>query len=214
MKNLVSATVVLFGLLILTGVLFVYLNWLSTENFIVFAGLIGTVASVISLIGLRNSSIDLKKLKEDEILALNKATEAFGDLRNLEVKLEKTKTDITELEARRAAIEAIARKTALKIFLEEKIIKIESEISERIKLDSRMFSLVEELESTKNTIMSVDTDLLKESPSDVKIITDVMRENRSRVQFSVEIDDPISAVFFVINRMSAYIIRLSSKKMF
>jgi hypothetical protein len=124
-------TVLLFTLFLAVGGFCAWRGLLDAATYIILAGLIGSIASVISLIGLGSPRLTTQDVRDVEADLLKDLSDTMQSVKAYEAKASADRLEIDRLAQERAEIELLVRQASLKAFMEERLRYIALELDKK-----------------------------------------------------------------------------------
>lgn len=114
------------------GGIALWAGWLASDKYSLFAGIVGGIASVISLVSLARPSLNSEDLDTLEMQSLKRILETSEEIKKLEVARNATQQQIGSLEQQKRQMEFLVQKASLSLFLQEQHRLYEKRIQEEI----------------------------------------------------------------------------------
>ena len=154
------------------GWLAVQLDWLHRDDYLLYAGMVGALASVIGLVSFIRppmSRIDLRSLELDSLQSMIKLIE---DMERLEREKTKAEGEIEDLDVRRKEMEILVRKASLSLFLKEQLSYHERQIIEIMQSDLNLSRHLDEVKDIKKKLTTINEEI--DSDPNVSLLQDII----------------------------------------
>jgi hypothetical protein len=158
----------------------VLLDWLSSTKYVVIGGIVGGVASVLSLISLARPTLNREDLGNLEVQSLKRIAETSEQIQKLEVARIETEQEIGNLEARKKQMEFLVQKASLSLFLQEQKRLYEKRINEELDKNKDLANHLYELSSIEKKLVALDEEIQKDP--NVNLLQKVIRSARRTPQ--------------------------------
>ena len=172
---LVVAVSLLFFVL---GLLAVKRGWLSESVYSTVATVLGGAASLIGLLSLARPAITTEDLENLERDALTRVTAVARDLDEARRARAATQEELQQLEAQRIQMQALVRKAAMELFLEERLARHRERLAERLAGDRELAQLVESVASDSAQLRAIGLEV-RADPNEA-LLREIVETIRSR----------------------------------
>ncbi len=155
------------------GWIAVYFEWLSKESYFSFAGIVGGLASVVSLFSFTKpvlTKTDLQEIEIDSIKSIAKTTEELNDL---EEKREQTQEELGNLRLQKKEMELLVKKASLALFLKEQYAHHEEQIVKSIEKNKELNEHLSAIDELKRKREALNEEI--ESDQNVELLYEIMR---------------------------------------
>jgi hypothetical protein len=167
MKVAITIIFIAASLFFVVGGAAAYAGWLSAQTYIVATGIVGGIASVVSLLALLAKPFTTKDIRTVEAGLLRELSDAVKAANEYEQRISSNKAEIGRLERERKEIEVLVRQTSLKVFLEERLKNIAHEIERKVSADPVLPSLIESYEEALLQVKEIDGLIEKSGKADL-----------------------------------------------
>jgi hypothetical protein len=182
MNTVVRITVLLTALFLAVGGFCAWRGWLDTNTYIVLAGLIGSVASVIGLIGLAAPRITAQDVRDVEADLLKDLSDTIRSVRDYEAKASASRMEIDRLAQERAEIVLLVRQASLKAFMEERLRYIALELDKKIDADITLKELLSEYKLSLDRVSEINANIERSERADLiqRVLADIHPGSREK----------------------------------
>jgi hypothetical protein len=151
---------VLFAIIFfLVGGVLAWFGILDNGSYAFAAAIVGSVASTVGLLGITSPRLTSSDIQKVESELINKLAAAAKDVKEYEKQISTNKEEIAQLQKERLEIELLVRQASIKIFMEEKVSRLSSEIEKQVLSDHALTEYLIEYEKTKKRIEKLDGEI-------------------------------------------------------
>ena len=137
MRRIFQAVVLLCVLYFVVGWIGTRYGWVTSDQYFAYAGLVGSLASVVGLISLTRPALSSRDLEGIEADNWKAVAESAKRLEELNAARTKNKQDLDSLEQKRQEMELLVRKQSLVIFLTEQAAHHERVVLDELERNTR-----------------------------------------------------------------------------
>jgi len=168
------ATVVIFLCLayFTLGYIAVYFGFITQEQYLAYAGYVGSLASVAGLFAFVKPSITKDDLKNLELETLKSLAETTEQLKALEQKRAQAQSEMIDVEVKQKEMELLVQKAATLLFLKEFYVHCQQKILEHIKSNDTLAENLSQLTDLKDKINVLEGEVATDP--NVKILREMM----------------------------------------
>jgi hypothetical protein len=151
------AAILLGCLYFVVGGVLVQLGWFDEKLFTFTTTIVGGVVGFIGLGSLvQRPAVTATDMRNVEVELVQDLADTMAQLKEYEARISTNKQEVDRLQRERTEIELVVRQTSLKVFMEERLKNLSSEIEDRVRYDDRLFDLMRQYEETKSLITQVE----------------------------------------------------------
>lgn len=132
---------------------------LGVPTYALIAGVVGSLASIISILAFASPRLTDKDVLSVESQLIQRLADATSSLNEYESRISENKDELQKLKSDRLEIEILVRQASIKVFLEEKLKRLSTEIEDRVFLDSILSNWLVEYENTKQKVEEIDAQI-------------------------------------------------------
>lgn len=201
MRRIFAIIILLCITYFIGGYVSAHFKLISQEQYLAYAGIVGGLASVAGLFSFLKPALtkdDLQSLELDSLKSLMQTTE---QLKDLERKRVKTKSEIGDLEVRKKEMELLVKKASMSLFLKEQYKQHEQKILSRIKSDDVLKDSLSQVSELKNKLDALEEEIDKDPNVETlrEVIKSANKKEDSLVE-AIEAMPPITRMLFIILR--------------
>jgi hypothetical protein len=163
------------------------LGWVSTNTYVIGAGVVGGLASVLGLMSLARPALSQSDLDRVEIESLKKLADTSEEIKQLERARVATQEQIVSLEEQKRQMAFLVQKASLALFLQEQHRLYEQRILDAIRADKELAGNLSELATIGEKLDALNEEITRDPNVDllVRIIESARRPTRpTDVSFS------------------------------
>lgn len=168
----------------------VWLGWMQESVYFQYAGLVGTLASVLALVALTKPVLSHSDLKKVELDTLKSVADTVESLKALESTHEKTKQEIDGLEIKKKQMELLVKKASLALFLKEQYSYYESQVLEELSKNSRLSETLEKLTESAGKIAALNEEI--DLDPNALLLRQIVEDSRRRAVVEVHFSSILS----------------------
>lgn len=172
MRRVFAAIILLCIVYFLGGWIAVHFEWISSQTYFSYAGIVGGLASVVGLLSFTRPALSNTDLQQLDLGSLKSITETSEKLRELENKRTKTEGEIENLDIQKQEMELLIRKASLALFLKERYAHHERLILDIVKDNTGLSKSLIELEEITQKISALDEEI--EADPNVKTLKEIV----------------------------------------
>ena len=186
MKAISVILVVCAALFFAGGGIATWQGLFDVQTYALVGGILGSLASVIGLLAFASP-----RLTDDDVLSVEsqlvqRLADATTSLNEYESRISENKEELEKLKRDRLEIELLVRQASTKVFLEEKLKRLSSEIEDRVLSDSVLADWLQEYEQSKQSVIKIDGEIAASGRAD--LISEIVGEiGPSRKRLYVEV---------------------------
>ena len=178
MRKLFAAIVGLCLLYFLGGWAAVHLSWIARDDYFLFAGIVGALASVVGLISFVRPPPSRINLKDLELESLQSITAMTERIHTLEQEKAKTEGEIEDLDIKKKEMELLVRKASFSLFLKERLSYHEKQILELTRGDMELSRHLEEVQDIRQKLTVLNEEI--QSDPNVLVLEEIIRTASER----------------------------------
>jgi hypothetical protein len=160
-KRFVVLIVLCFAYFII-GAICWWVGWLSKDAYLVGAGIVGSLASVLGLISLARPALTRTDIQNLEIESVQAIQEQSRKLELLESARSATQKEIGDLEIRKQEMELLVRKASLSLFLQEQRKLHERRVREELENNKTLKASLSELATIDTKLKALNEEIEKD----------------------------------------------------
>ena len=172
MRKLFAVMIVFCLAYFFCGWLAVQLDWLPRDDYLLYAGMVGALASVIGLVSFIRPPMSRVDLRSLEIDSLQSMVTLIKDMGRLEREKTKAEGEIEDLDVRRKEMEILVRKASLSLFLKEQLSYHERQILEIMRGDLHLSRHLEDVKDIKQKLTTINEEI--DSDPNVSLLQDII----------------------------------------
>jgi hypothetical protein len=171
---------ILIALFFAVGAVLTWRGEFDSATYIAVTGVVGSIASVIGLVALgapRLTATDVRRVEADLFKTIAEQARAAKEY---DEKLVSNRQELTKLEKERAEIELLVRQASLKVFLEEQLRYIATEIDKRLEGDITLNDLIGKYGIARKRVEEINGQIERSDKADTiqQILQDVRSTDR------------------------------------
>lgn len=167
MRKVFFVIISMIAVFFIVGGIGAYFQFVDLNKYSLFAGILGSIASIMGLISFTTPRLKAADLKEVGTELVSEVANASAQVHALEEKIQQNKTEITQLELKKAEIELLVRKAATKIFLEERLKAVGLEIADYVGNDKKLTGLLETYNAILRSAKTIDEEITSDERVDL-----------------------------------------------
>ena len=174
MRKVFAVIIALCIIYFFGGWFMVRLGLLPQDDYAMYGGMVGALASVVGLFSFIRppmSRINLRELEVDQLYSIAAMSEKIQEL---EQEKAKTEGEIEDLDFRKKEMEILVRKASFSLFLKEQLSYHERRVQEIAKRDSELSRHLEEVEGFKKKLTALNEQI--DSDPNVSLLQDIIVE--------------------------------------
>lgn len=183
MRRLFVVVILLCVVYFLCGWAAVQIGWVEKDDFFAYAGLVGGLASVASLVSLTRPTITPSDVQNIEASALRSIAETTSQLAQLRTTRSLTEQEIGSLELKKKEMELLVKRASLALFLKEQHAFHERAVLEELGRNTRLKTSIEEAIEASKKLTALNEEI--ETHPNVKELKEVI-ETASRRAPTIE----------------------------
>jgi len=152
MKTIATVVIFLCFAYFTLGYIAVYFGFINQEQYLAYAGYVGSLASVAGLFAFVKPSITKDDLKNLELETLKSLAETTEQLKALEQKRAQAQSEMIDVEVKQKEMELLVQKAATLLFLKEFYVHCQQKILEHIKSNDTLAENLSQLTDLKGKI--------------------------------------------------------------
>lgn len=157
-----------------------YFGWLTRDNYLLYAGFVGSLASVIGLVSLAKPSISRSDLENIESQNWEAIAESSKRLEDITAAKAKNKQELDNLEVKRQEMELLFRKASLRIFLAEQAAHHERVVLEELDRNPRLRQSLSEFTDASSKLSALEQEIAANPHvAELQTVLDSSRKRRS-----------------------------------
>lgn len=176
MAQILKIFVTFLAILFVFGAIAAWNDWVAVNTYIVFTGIVGSLASIFGLVALGAPRLTAKDVRDVEADLFKKLSETAESVKKYEEQLKAGKDEMNKIAQERAELELLVRRAALKAFSEERLRYISIEVERRIESDITLSSLLDEYSATKERAAVISEELVKSQKAE--LLEEILSEFR------------------------------------
>jgi hypothetical protein len=166
MKIIFRLTILFAALFFAVGGFFAWQGVFDSKAYIIITGIVGSLASIISLVTLANSRLTTGDVRSVEAELFQTLADQVKSAKEYDEKIAANREELTRLEHERVEIELLVRQASLKIFMEERLRHIALDVSERIKSDKILINLIKDYHDAEARVRLIDGEIERSPEAD------------------------------------------------
>lgn len=135
------------------------MGWITKENYLLYAGVVGSLASVVGLIALAKPAISQDDIKTIELNTLRSIADTTEQLKILEYDRLKTKDQLVSLEQQKKEMELLVKKASLALFLKEQYSYLEESIINEVNQNQPLKVNLDKLIEVSNKLQALNEEI-------------------------------------------------------
>ena len=156
----------------------VYFKILNKDTYILYAGIVGGLASVVGLLSFTRPAITKTDLQEIEMESLLSVAKTSEELNNLEKERAKTEEELGDLAVQKKEMELLVKKASLALFLKEQHSYIENKIVDELKRNESLSINLEKINDVSEKLSALNEEI--DSDPNVSQLREVIRTASKR----------------------------------
>ena len=159
MRKLFTVIVALCLLYFVGGWVSVHFEWLPRDDYFLYAGIVGAVASVVALISFIRPPTQRIDLSHLELESLQSVTAMTERIQNLAQEKATAEDEIEDLDVRKREMEILVRKASFSLFLQEQLSYHEKRLLELVRNDSELSRHLEEVRDIRQKLTALNEEI-------------------------------------------------------
>lgn len=157
-----------------------YFGWLTRDNYLLYAGFVGSLASVVGLVSLARPSISRSDLESIESKNWEAIAESSKRLEDITAAQAKNKQELDNLEIKHQEMELLFRKASLRIFLTEQAAHHERVVLEELDRNPRLRQSLAEFTDASSKLRALEQEIdANPHVAELQTVLDASRRRRS-----------------------------------
>jgi hypothetical protein len=136
-----------------------HFGWLTRDSYLLYAGFVGSFASVVGLVSLARPSISRSDLEGIEAKNWEAIAESSKRLEDIAAASAKNKQELNNLELKRQEMELMFRKASLRIFLSEQTAHHERVVLEELGRNPRLAQSLSEFTDASSKLRALEQEI-------------------------------------------------------
>lgn len=204
MRRVIAIIILLCISYFIGGYMAVHFEWITNDQYLTYAGIVGGLASVAGLFSFTRPPLTKTDIQALELDSFKSMVESAEQLKVLEEQTAQTKTELDDLEIRKKQMELLVKKASMALFLKEQHSQHEQKILVRVKADETLRESLTHLEALKVKLDALNEEI--DANPNVETLRNVIKSaNRRETSLDEAIDAmPLMAriIFIFIRELS------------
>lgn len=148
------------------------------DKYLTGAGIVGGVASIVSLVGAARPRSLANELKQVETSTIQSLQAASDELQRLSEKSREAEGRISELQLQQQRMEVAVRKASLALFLEDQASFSQKRILDEVEKNPRIRAALDDLQQQRKGLLELEKTI--EEDEDVKLLRGLLDDERRK----------------------------------